>query len=394
MRRDYVSVGILWFVLTFIGELLLPLWNFVPPSASKEGVIVDKAFNFLGVMGLPVFAFVVSILIYSLYRFRAKGEADGDGPPIRSSAVVYLLWLPITGVLAVAILIYPGITGVAELRADPTVDLVVQVEAEQWNWTFIYPEYGITIQKADQLVLPVDSRVRFEVTSRDVVHSFWIPAFRMKVDAVPGRTTTLYLTPTKTGTFDDDYMMRLQCAELCGTGHARMRAGVTVVEQAEFEQWLADNAEAAEGGAGGGEIDNSNVDFTIEMSEYKFTPDTIRVKAGQEVRILLENKGEKEHEILIGRQVNMEEGVPGGFESDLFDHDPSLVQASGSEGFHQGSPEEIADEGYHVELEPGATGTLVFTIPASKAGEWEMGCFIDDGQHYEEGMHGTLIVEQ
>jgi uncharacterized cupredoxin-like copper-binding protein len=145
---------------------------------------------------------------------------------------------------------------------------------------------------------------------------------------------------------------------------------------------------------GGGAPAATSNDISIEMSEYKYTPDTIRVKAGEEVTIHLENKGEKEHEILFGREVNMEEGVPGGFQTDLFDHDPSKVQASGSEGFHQGSPEEIDEEGYHVELEPGATGTLVFTIPASKAGEWEIGCFIDDGQHFDEGMHGTFIVEQ
>lgn len=146
-------------------------------------------------------------------------------------------------------------------------------------------------------------------------------------------------------------------------------------------------------GGGDAPATTSN-EITVQMSEYTFSPNTIRVKAGEEVTITLENKGEKEHEILIGRQVNMEEGVPGGFETDLFDHDPSLVQASGGEGFHEGSPEEIDEEGYHVELEPGATGTLVFTIPASKAGEWEIGCFIDDGQHYDEGMKGQLIVEQ
>jgi uncharacterized cupredoxin-like copper-binding protein len=121
---------------------------------------------------------------------------------------------------------------------------------------------------------------------------------------------------------------------------------------------------------------------------------TLQVKAGQEVHLTLENKGEKEHEILFGRRVKIEDGVPAGYEEDLFDHDPSKVQASGSEGFHQGSPEEIDEEGYHVELEPGATGTLVFTIPADKAGEWEIGCFIDDGQHYEDGMQGTLTVQQ
>ena len=145
---------------------------------------------------------------------------------------------------------------------------------------------------------------------------------------------------------------------------------------------------------GGGSAPAASNDVTIEMTESKYTPNSFQVKAGEQVTINLENKGEKEHEILFGRNVKIEEGIPAGFEEDIFDHDPSQVQASGSEGFHEGSPEEIAEEGYHVELEPGATGTLVFTIPASKAGEWEIACFIDDGQHYEDGMKGTFTVQQ
>lgn len=241
MRRDYVNVGILWFVLTFIGILLLPYWRFFPAAASEEGVVIDEAFDFLMIMSVPVFAFVVSVLAYSLFRFRARDET---GPPIQSSANVYLIWLLITSGLALTILIHPGITGVAELRGHPSADLVVQAEAEQWNWTYTYPEYGITIKKADELVLPVDSRVKLEVTATDVLHSLWIPAFRMKIDAVPGQTTVMYVTPNATGTFDDDFNMRVQCTELCGTGHARMRTQVVVLEPDEFETWLAEKAEA------------------------------------------------------------------------------------------------------------------------------------------------------
>jgi len=90
-----------------------------------------------------------------------------------------------------------------------------------------------------EIVLPVDRRVRFEVTSTDVVHSFWVPAFRMKVDAVPGLTTTVYITPNRTGSLADDNGFRLQCAELCGFGHYVMGVPVRVVEQGEFEAWIA-----------------------------------------------------------------------------------------------------------------------------------------------------------
>jgi cytochrome c oxidase subunit 2 len=86
--------------------------------------------------------------------------------------------------------------------------------------------------------------VKFEITGTDVLHSFWVPAFRMKIDAVPGKVTTLYVTPTVVGAFDDDPNMRVQCAEICGTGHARMRTQVVVVEPDEFEEWLAESAQA------------------------------------------------------------------------------------------------------------------------------------------------------
>lgn len=246
MRRDYIAIGILWFVLTLIGVLLLPVFDYLLPiQAAEEAIIIDDAFRILIVFSIPVFAFVVSVLAYSLFRFRTtQGETNEDGPHTQNSTKVYLVWLLITGGLAIAVLIHPGISGITELRSNPTADLTVQVTAEKWNWIFTYPEQGITVEKGQPLVLPVDTRVKFEITATDVIHSFWVPAFRMKADAVPGTTTVMYVTPIMTGTFDDDSLMRVQCAELCGTGHARMRTSVVVVEPDEFETWLAETAEA------------------------------------------------------------------------------------------------------------------------------------------------------
>lgn len=246
MRRDYVAVGILWFALTFLGILLAPIiFSFYfPPPGAEEAIFIDDAFRYLVILAIPVFAFVVSVLVYSLIRFRVQDDSGEEGPPVQSSVTVYLTWLFITSILAIAILIHPGVTGIAELRANPTADLVIQVSAEKWNWTFTYPDYGLTIEKARELVLPVDTRVKFEVTATDVIHSFWVPAFRMKIDAVPGRTTTLFVTPTLVGSFDEDTNMRVQCAEICGTGHARMRTQVVVMEPDEFETWLSKTAEA------------------------------------------------------------------------------------------------------------------------------------------------------
>ena len=89
----------------------------------------------------------------------------------------------------------------------------------------------------------MDNHVRFEITSRDVLHSFWIPAFRAKIDAVPGLTTTTYATPDRIGSFDEDINYRLQCVELCGVGHGEMTIPVRVVEQSQFDDWIAQQAQ-------------------------------------------------------------------------------------------------------------------------------------------------------
>ena len=139
---------------------------------------------------------------------------------------------------------------------------------------------------------------------------------------------------------------------------------------------------------GGGEPEF--VAFTIRMSDYAFEPSNINFPTGVEIRITLENNGSVPHELLIGRNL-----VAKGYSDDLWERKPSAVEASGTEGFYVGTIEEIASEGFHVELEPGASGTIVFTIPDSQAGVWEMGCFIvdpDGTYHYADGMFGKATV--
>lgn len=247
MRRDYIFAGIFWIALTLLLELYYPTVRFFGTAASEEGLIIDDTFNLLVYLAIPVFSFVVSILIYSVLRFRvADDDLDdiGASHQPQSTTKVYIVWTIITSVLAIGILINPGISGIIELRSNPTADLVIEVTAEKWNWDFAYPQYGIVIEDAtggDVFVLPVDTRIKFEVNSLDILHSFWIPAFRMKIDAVPGLTTYLYLTTSSVGTFDEDINFRVQCAELCGSGHARMRVQVVVMEQADFDAWVAEN---------------------------------------------------------------------------------------------------------------------------------------------------------
>ncbi len=197
---------------------------------------MDSAFRFLMILAVPVFTFVLAALIYSLLRFRSRGAPQEDGPPIHGRPAVVWIWLAATTALAIYVIFNPGLKGLAELRAHHGADLVVRIEGSRWFWKISYPQLAVS---SKEVVLPVGKRVKFEVTATDVIHSFWIPAFRMKIDAVPGLVTTVHATPTVIGSFTDNFNLRLQCAELCGLGHDLMHTPVVVMEQAQFDAWVA-----------------------------------------------------------------------------------------------------------------------------------------------------------
>ena len=121
----------------------------------------------------------------------------------------------------------------------------MRVVGEQFTWTFYYRDPSGDEVASPQLYVPRGQQVNFTVQSLDVIHDFWVPAFRMKIDAVPGVDTHLRVTPKTIGEYP------VVCAELCGLGHAVMRQTAHVVEPAEFEQWLADRASGAQEGGGG-----------------------------------------------------------------------------------------------------------------------------------------------
>ncbi|MBI2856081.1 MAG: cytochrome c oxidase subunit II [Chloroflexi bacterium] len=223
-----------------MGEVLVLTLKPFPLAAAEEADIVDEAFLTLMALAVPVFAFVLSALGYTIPRFRRRGAPTEDGPPIHGHGKVIGAWLLVTTALTIVMIIFPGATGLLDLRdREQDEDLVVQVAGRQYAWIATYPEFGVT---SGEIVLPLGKRVRFDVTSADVLHSFWVPAFRMKIDAVPGIVTRTYITPDRTGSFADDSGFRLQCAELCGTFHNAMRVPVRVVESNEFDAWVGKQA--------------------------------------------------------------------------------------------------------------------------------------------------------
>ena len=186
------------------------------------------------------------IVLFSVVNFRMRpGEEQLDGPPIHGNTRLEVIWTAIPAIMLVVLCSYSWVVlnDIEEAQAN---EMRVNVTGQQFAWTFEYPQSDGKPIKSKQLYLPKDRPVRFYVKALDVIHDFWVPAFRMKVDAVPGIETKYRVTPNRLGTYP------VVCAELCGLGHSVMRATTRVVEPADFDKWLAEQKAPAQAAAGGG----------------------------------------------------------------------------------------------------------------------------------------------
>ena len=229
--KHFFIVAVLVVVLTVIVQLGLTATNLLPVEASTQAVIVDRLFNVHFFLISFLFSLIVVFIGYSLVVFRRKPGENGDGVHIHGNSRLEIFWtiLPLGTVIYLAFL---GAQSLGQVRqADPKA-LKVNVTAGQWYWVFEYPELGVS---SSQLYLPVDRQVVFSMTSKDVIHSFWVPEFRLKQDLLPGKNLVkeLRITPNLIGKY------KVRCAELCGTSHAYMEAPVVVVSAADFDQWAA-----------------------------------------------------------------------------------------------------------------------------------------------------------
>ncbi|MGE0056634.1 MAG: cytochrome c oxidase subunit II [Dehalococcoidia bacterium] len=244
--RAFIITAGLWVILTVLGAYATLTYDFYPTVNSDKGEEISHAFTVLTVLAVPVAAMVVAVLVYSFLRRSSFDLAEEDGPDYDGKGPFPKGWLLATSALTLAIIIYPGLTTLDKIVDNPDrPDYVIEVEAQKWAWLVTYPDHGIN--KQPELVLPVDKSVRFDITSIDIVHSFWIPSVLMKIDAVPGHTTSLSFTATEVGEYTSDPLVRVQCAELCGLGHAGMRIPVRIVTQSEFETWVKDHQGSKDG---------------------------------------------------------------------------------------------------------------------------------------------------
>jgi cytochrome c oxidase subunit II len=238
-----VAIGL---IASVVGVGLGLLIDWFPTQASEQAAKVDTVWDVLIIFSVPIFVLVMVVVLYCVWQYRMRpGEELEDGPPIHGNTRLEIIWTAIPAILLVGLcsFSYVTLTDIEDAKAD---SLNVRVVGEQFTWTFYYKGSSGKEVASPQLYVPRGRPVRFTVQSRDVIHDFWVPAFRMKIDAVPGIDTHLRITPKENG----DYPVI--CAELCGIGHSVMRQSAHVVDPPAFDDWLAKRAAGGGGGGGGG----------------------------------------------------------------------------------------------------------------------------------------------
>ena len=259
---------------------LLSLWygqnhGLLPVAASSEANEVDGLFNLMMTIATGLFLLVEGVLVYAVIKFRrAKGDTT-DGPPIEGNVPLEIVWTAIPTVIVFILAIYsfevyndmggldPMVSGdpgpqiahhhshhhnlvaldpdrqnvALGLGAAPDSEqgvnpLEIKVNGIQYAWIFTYPETGVV---SGEMHVPVDRPVSLNISAGDVIHAFWLPEFRIKQDAIPGRETKLVFTPNRVGKYP------VICAELCGAYHGGMKTQLYVETEADYEQWIQQN---------------------------------------------------------------------------------------------------------------------------------------------------------
>jgi cytochrome c oxidase subunit II len=299
---------------------LVSLWygqnhNLLPIAASEAASLVDNLFNTMMVIGTGIFLLVNGILIYSVFNFGRKPGDETDGPPVHGNIPLEIVWTAIPAVIVLGLSIYSfdvyqaeggqdpmdhsvahgknhnqmakmsGAAIAAPMIADatdavtetlpakqdaPTLgtvspkigdtskppEFVVNAAGMQYAWLFTYPGTEVI---AAELHVPIDREVLVNISANDVIHAFWVPEFRLKQDAVPGRQTEVRFVANRLGEYP------LICAELCGAYHGAMKTKVVVESQADFDTWLQTQIASADVG-----LDKALATKPADMTEPEY----------------------------------------------------------------------------------------------------------------------------
>jgi cytochrome c oxidase subunit II len=236
-------------VLTAVVSIGMVQIDWFGEAASEQAGPIDTLFDVMIVLSSFVFSIVTVMLGYCIWKYRAKPGDESDGEPIHGNTRLEIAWTLIPTVIVLGGIVYSWIV-LDDIEAKAGDRMPLNITAQQYEWTFEYPDAGV---KTTQLHVPVDRQLELHLTALDVVHSFWVPEWRIKRDLVPAGAggqeidDEVVVTPDKEGTYS------VVCTELCGIGHSTMRASVVVESQEEFDRWIADQRASqapAEGGGG------------------------------------------------------------------------------------------------------------------------------------------------
>lgn len=309
-KRQLVQMLTIGLIASIGGIAIGLAIDWFPVQASEQAKDIDTLWDILIIASVPVFVLVEVVVLYCVWKFRMRpGEEQKDGPPIHGNTLLEIIWTAIPAILMVGLSTYAFVV-LQDIEDAKANEMRVRVVGEQFTWTFYYPggQGGREIA-SNQLYLPEKTPVRFDVQSKDVIHDFWVPAFRLKIDAVPGITTHFRVTTT-----DRKGNYPVVCAELCGLGHSVMRQTAHIVTRDKYNDWLAEKRRGGPpGGGGGGE---ERVDAKSLFSEQCGTchklsdagasgtvgPDLDRVLKGRDENFVRESIVEPDAEVARGFQ--------------------------------------------------------------------------------------------
>jgi cytochrome c oxidase subunit II len=224
-----------------LAPLLLLLTNCAKQGISPQGQDVHQLYVIILILAAPVFIAVEAALIWCVVRYRKRSDEPAPQTVGGSRSLGVFFVIP---AVIVALLFPFGETTLLRIERTEPPQVQIRVEGFQWQWTFLYLQEGIfvagkTLVRPAEMVVPVDEPVKITLTSRDVIHSFFVPDLLFKRDAIPGRTSTFEFTPTELGTFP------AQCAEFCGLWHSKMTFDVKVVSSLDYQAWIKQQRKAA-----------------------------------------------------------------------------------------------------------------------------------------------------
>ncbi len=235
-------------VAVAIGVVLSYAIHWFPAQASSQARNTDRLYHVLVLASIPIFVIVVTVILYSAWQFHMKpGEELKDGPPIHGNTRLEVFWTAIPTVLLLGLVGYSFVV-LHENEKKPAREIQIGVTGQQFAWSYQYPPSvtGSAPLSSAQLYVPEGESVDFALHSKDVIHAFWIPAFRLQEDVVPGITTHYRATPVRLGTYP------VVCNLLCGLGHSLMRSTVHVVTKTQFHAWIKSQTAAGSSSTAGG----------------------------------------------------------------------------------------------------------------------------------------------